>query len=318
MTRTTIDPSAQPGLILEMEPGAIPVRYVNRYHTDHDVPCALCPPKTPHRRGFTAEMDDGRRALCGRDCGRRYFGLDAARTFEAALDRTEHEERRDVALERARQVLPSILPEIEDRWAPMEAEAYRAIHRLPRPWPGVQRRDLTDGGDLIVYRIESYIQTLPSGVKVPMERRREIGRIIQAQSIFMEAGRFQRAMTHGRSILEGRDYRHREMSPDQLLGCRNGFIQSVRDGASYLDAARAFLTKDNMRELDKAIRESPGHREKVSWKLRGGVGLVEVRDGRGEKVRMELPDLSSRPNTEEMVRELREGAEEEQALAAPA
>ena len=61
-------PDEQSNLTPEIPKGEIPTHYINRYHADHDVSCAFCDKHTLHRKGFTAEMADGRIALCGRDC----------------------------------------------------------------------------------------------------------------------------------------------------------------------------------------------------------------------------------------------------------
>ena len=79
-------PELQAGLVDEIPEGEMPSRYINRYHAENEVRCGFCKQHQAHNRGFTALMDDGRMALCGRDCGIKYFGEEAASKFEEELD----------------------------------------------------------------------------------------------------------------------------------------------------------------------------------------------------------------------------------------
>lgn len=71
---TIADPEAQEGLVADAV-GIEPVGYINRYDLDRDneVRCAFCAVHQKHQRGVTAELPDGRIALCGRCCAERIF-----------------------------------------------------------------------------------------------------------------------------------------------------------------------------------------------------------------------------------------------------
>lgn len=66
------DPQSQAGLIEDAR-GIEPTGYINRYSVGEKVRCAFCDGHTPHNRGVTASLPDGRLALCGRCCAARLF-----------------------------------------------------------------------------------------------------------------------------------------------------------------------------------------------------------------------------------------------------
>ena len=157
------DPQSQAGLTEVIEAGQIPVRYINKYHTNHDVRCAFCDKHTPHRRGFTAIMKDGRIALCGIDCGRHYFGEEVARNFEKALQKTEEEADRDAILEAAMEDLPVLYEEVCKKWVPLEQSVRSIINALPT-FPGnVLKRQTDDNGDFIISDVEVRWFEMPDG-----------------------------------------------------------------------------------------------------------------------------------------------------------
>lgn len=67
------DPEADEGLTFPV-PAGVKVKelltsYDTRATTGRKVRCAACRTKTPHYRGFRAELDNGGRANIGIDCG---------------------------------------------------------------------------------------------------------------------------------------------------------------------------------------------------------------------------------------------------------
>lgn len=141
-------PELQPDLCLKIEPGAVPSHYINRYHADHDVACAFCAKQTPHRRGYTAAMPDGRVALIGRDCAREFFGKDKAISWEKALKAQEDRRARRRVITRTISVAPALLEKITVELVQHESEylnvseaiAKRTTGRMPQ----VRRRDNGD------------------------------------------------------------------------------------------------------------------------------------------------------------------------------
>lgn len=71
-------PDLQPDLTPVVERGVVPVSYLNSYVADDEQPCAFCAKRTPHKRGYTVSLADGRIALCGHCCADRFFGREKA------------------------------------------------------------------------------------------------------------------------------------------------------------------------------------------------------------------------------------------------
>ena len=303
---TIADPEGQPGLSDVIESGAIPERYINRYHTDHDVRCAFCDNHTPHRRGFTAKMKDGRIALCGIDCGRKYFGDEIAKDFEKALKKTEDEAKRDAILAAALEDLPELHHQVREKWLPLEREVEDIMRALPKLSDGILRRQITDGGDLVVSDVKVEWVELPDGGQKPIETQIELGRVRGARILFERSGSFHRVRDCCVTVLHGRDYRGRQIRDDRRLQYRMSLTQVVEDGLAYLETASRFLAKDNLREFDKALRHYLRDGSQVQWKKKGQTpGMIRIRDSDYERVTIPLPDLTGLPKLEELAPPIR-------------
>jgi hypothetical protein len=296
------DPEAQPGLCEEIEPGTRPIGYLNRYHTEHDVRCAFCAKHTPHRRGFTVELADGRMALCGIDCGRDFFGSEVARGFEKILAKKEADARRDWLLERARAGLPEILKEIDRHWKPLERRVQEVLRALPYIDPIVLRRHMTDGGVLAVDDVIVRWVELPDGSWAPLEERKLVARVQGAEILRMTRDRFMRVERHADEVITGRRSMYVALTLDQQLTARNAIPQAMKDAMFYLHTARAFLTKENIRELDKALRHILGAGWKVEMK---GASTLRIRHADYQSARIELPDLSDLPDPDAYAAKMR-------------
>lgn len=298
---TIADPEAQAGLTDVIERGAIPARYINRYHTAHDVRCAFCDNHTPHRRGYTAEMKDGRIALCGIDCGRKYFGMEVARNFERALQKTEDEAKRDAILEAAIEDLPLLYMQVRQKWLPLELEVDKILRALPRFSDGLMRKQITDGGDFVISDVKvEWIRT-PDGGRKPIETKIERGRIRGARLLVMDAGRFSKVRRYCEYVLKGRDQFGHPISDARRLKYRMSITQSVEDGLIYLRTAQMLFSQENIREFDKALRHYRSDGSQIQWKKRGDTqGAIRIRDSNYEKVTIPLPDLADLPSLDEL------------------
>lgn len=300
------EPQSQLGLTEVIEAGEIPVRYLNRYHTDHDVRCAFCDNHTHHRRGFTAIMKDGRTALCGIDCGRKYFGDEVAKNFERALQKTEDEAKRDAILAAAMEDLPKLQREVRVKWLPLQREVDDIMRALPRFGESLLRRQITDGGEFVVTDVEVKWVELPSGGQKPIEMEVERGRVRGAQILFMKSDRFERVQGNLTAVLQRRDYLGRPIGDSQRLSNRMSLTQTVADALNYLEVASIFFDKDNIREFDKALRHYRNDGAKIDWKRRqDGPGVIRIRDGNMERTCFSLPDLSDLPNTADLAPPIR-------------
>lgn len=287
------DPEAQPGLSAEIEPGTVPTGYLNRYYTDHDVRCAFCAKHTPHRRGFTVELADGRIALCGIDCGREFFGHEVARGFEKLLEKKVAEARRDWILVQTKAALPEVIAEIDRHWRPLERRIQEILRTIPDIDPIVIRRHMTDSGELVIHDVTVRWADLPEGGRAPVEEKKEMARVRGAEILRMTQNRFRRVVRHGDEVMTGRRSAFVQLSLEQQFGARNAILQAMKDAMHYLHTARAFFDKENIRELDKALRHLLGSGWKVELK---GQSTLRIRDANYVSVRVELPDLADLPD----------------------
>lgn len=114
------EPEKQEGLSKEIPLGEVPVDYANSYQCAYNVRCAFCAKKTPHKVGVTAVMEDGRHALCGRDCAENLFDEEVHQKLFSDL------ERRQNTLIQHRLVMPVIegaqpvIEGIRQSWMPKE------------------------------------------------------------------------------------------------------------------------------------------------------------------------------------------------------
>lgn len=123
-------PEAQPGVVLQVEPGVRPLMLLEPYSADTDVHCAFCRQRQLHKNGYLAPLPDGSRALCGNVCAEEFFD----KMTVAALDR----KREQLASARVRRqyaeaitgTAANLLPVIDDDIAPNEWEAEAAMVEL--------------------------------------------------------------------------------------------------------------------------------------------------------------------------------------------
>lgn len=123
-------PDLQPDLTPVVERGVVPVSYLNSYVADDEQPCAFCAKRTPHKRGYTVSLADGRIALCGHCCADRFFGKEKA----AALSSDYLQRHRLAMLRQAVANLQAAIPTLLDMFTPalvqFEKAALRAVKMI--------------------------------------------------------------------------------------------------------------------------------------------------------------------------------------------
>jgi hypothetical protein len=297
---TLSDPATQPGLTVEMEPGAKPEKYINRYHTSHDVRCAFCAGHTPHRRGFTVQMKDGRIALCGIVCGKHYFGEEAAKGFENALIRTEYDAARDATLRHALSVVPALIRELDGKWLPLEDSLTNIVEILPEFPQSMIKTRINDREEFVISDVETTWHHLPDGGRKAIETEIELGRIKGARLLAVRSGQFCKARADATVVLSGRDVFRRPVSPEARLKKWKSLPQTIQDGLQYLRSAQVFLMEDNIKMLDLACRKLLQSREKCELRTTPKKGeILWVRDECRTINKVPIPDLGALPSNDE-------------------
>lgn len=308
---TITDPESQPGLTPEIERGLIPSGYINRYVVDHDVPCAFCPPHMPHRHGFTARMPDGRIALCGRDCGRKYFGHDVARGLEKALERAEERARRQKLITEATAGIPFIQDQLWKTWVPAAIKAEQAIRALPRFRQEFLQPDMSDGTDYVINRVRVDWIEKPEGGREPVETRTEIGRVRHMSIVWMKTGALSRSYRLCRQVMNGVDETDKRVSEETRFRYRTELLRTLEESITWLQSAQVFLAPENIAQLNRMK-----NRERVKCSIQ------DTDEGRVLVVRREagtetypLPDLRRLPTHDDLIAPLRGGAIDEEDAA---
>jgi hypothetical protein len=309
------DPELQEGLSPVIEKGAAPEGYINKYHIDHDVPCAFCDKHTPHRRGFTARMKDGRIALCGIDCGREFFGKDVAKGFERALKTAEENAHRDDLISATIAVLPSILPELE-RLVDTEYQLQNAMIHLPDLRTQVSKLNMDEGSDYVFKEVSTEWVDLADGGRKPIEAVIETGRVRELRVRWSRPDHFSVALSSARQVISSRDEFGHVMNQDMRFNRRRRLLRNLEDGIEWLGRVKIFMTPENMGQLNRLARlhswSPPGmtDRSKVSIKPARGGGQLIVRNRFGEKSTFPLPKLAVLPTKESLIMPLRRAADE--------
>jgi hypothetical protein len=71
------DIEARPGFEKNVNPGEVTLdAIIGRYIFKEKIRCGLSNCHTPHARGYIVSTKDGRETNIGKDCGKRYFGVD--------------------------------------------------------------------------------------------------------------------------------------------------------------------------------------------------------------------------------------------------
>lgn len=307
---TITDPEAQPGLTPEIERGQIPSGYINRYVVDHDVHCAFCPPHMPHRHGFTAQMADGRIALCGRDCGRKYFGHEVARGFEKALERAEERARRQQLIAEATAGIPAVQDLLWKTWVPAAIQIEAALRALPGFRFEHLQSDMENGTDFIFADVKVDWIEKPDGSRKPVETRTETSRVWQLSIIWEQPGKLSRSYRLCRQVMHGLDDQDKRVSEESRFRYRNALLRTLEDSIAWLAMAQIFFTPRNMVQFNKLNRLKKADGAKYQVKETAAGKVLRVRDADGVVETFKLPNLDKLPTEEELITPLRGGSTE--------
>lgn len=290
------DPEAQDGLTPTIPRGEVPTEYINHYKTRKKVRCAFCDKHQLHNRGFTVRMEDGRIALCGRDCGILFFGEDVAKKLERILIRKEKKSIEEDLIAQAGKELPDFERELWRSWVLLEQAIGDVVILLPQIDGQNFRNNVNASGDLLLNEYE-FFETTMAGAGKMIERAREIGRVRGASILRAGSGWFRQAAVFSRKIATGR-YQGRDVPWAERVKLARELPDSLSEGLKYLALAERFFEPSNLQEYARAY-EFYTHRR---LEIRVVRGLLQVELDDGSKVEAPMPALGQRPVIPEMLR----------------
>lgn len=245
-------PDLQIGLSAEIERGTRPKEFLNRYHAEYDVRCAFCAGHTPHRRGFTVRLEDGRTALCGIDCAREFFGEEVVSRFAWDLQRQIDHQSQLRVLARTVDGAPEALTILNDDWIEIE-NAYAAAVGGINVW--IDRADIKkdlSGDMLILKRYKNvWVDTVARDGR-DIRRKETIEEIqarIQGGGCLLLEGRPFGLAKGGLASLAARAQRPDTIKGkviDELMQKRRSVIGLIKDGLSFSRSAHAFFQEQNL------------------------------------------------------------------------
>jgi hypothetical protein len=320
-------PEMQVGLTEIIPLGEIPTGYLNRYLAEREVRCAFCDNHTPHKKGFTARMADGRIALCGRDCAAKYFGQSVADRFEEQLDQQIARSARRRVVQRAVEGVPATLAMITPDLISMEKQGLHAAHALYMEFKESRLpMKLSDNGDLeITGTKRRWVEKEDENGqvrKVPIDDPYIISRIAGAALIRTApypVSRFGSATERLNVLasvktLDGWN----DKVVDQMAEKRVKIVHDLENVARFLGQCRRFFTKSNITALAEFAKTLNIPVETLALHtVAGGFELVvtrrefsfsktgEPRDFRTSRYR--LPDFSVVPSAEDLLKALQGG-----------
>jgi hypothetical protein len=310
--------------------GQIPWRYINRYLAEEEVRCAFCEKHTPHKRGFTAEMEDGRIALCGRDCAAKYFGKDVADRFEKDLERQIQVAARRRLVKRTIDGVAETLAKITPDMVEKEKAVLDALHGLFLDLRAARLPTiLTDAGDLeITESRRRWIERVDeNGIvkRVPVDETRVTHRIAAAGVLRVKEvyrSHFESARAELMTLAEVKttdDWS--EAVIDRMVKKRSKIIADIQNAVRFMNLCQRFFTKDNIRELSRLAVGRGANVEKLALHKTPpeGWNLVVTRMPKFFDVESQnmwtdtraIPDLSELPDENDLLKALTEGATED-------
>ena len=294
------DPLSQQ-LVERVEPGTIPIRYVNGYHVKRLLPCAFCTAHTQHRRGVTAQLDDGRLALCGHCCAKKLFGEE----FHAKL-LTDLKQRETVDviignIDKLREAINASIFHIDKIWGAQEADIDDAVSQLCEAMsPVYARKCVTPKGSLMVLE--------------EVHERRQIKYNVKSETLGAEV------FTRRRGMRDGADNLARVLGAimkknisygdaQQIAKFRVKAIEDISEGIKFFEAAKVFFTKENFANFEKWLAyKKIGDRAR--WVEQRGCSAIQLRAapelfGRQRAWSVLVPRVGNLPDRSDLVDPLR-------------
>lgn len=320
-------PDLQAGLTAEIPRGEIPIQYINRYEAEHEVRCAFCDKHTPHKKGFTAQMEDGRIALCGKDCGIKYFGKEVADNFEEELEKQIRKATKRKIIKRTLDGAPVVLARLKDEWIELEENAVaacRALHMDFR-YSGILNQinerghfELKDVKRRWIEREDEFGQTK----RVPVDEEIVLLKVSAASVLRTGEGaasRLKRAKRELQRLLAVDT--SKELSDtvvERMTACRSSILADLTNGVRYLDLCNQFFTKDNIKAMSKLTRHVKTNLGKIALHKRPhGFDLIltpedyveddEIYNFGRERETFHIASFENRPTINDLVAPLKSG-----------
>jgi hypothetical protein len=248
-------------------------KIVGQYLQKGEVACGLSDCREPHRRGYIVATTTGNLTNIGKDCGRKYFGVD----FE------EHAKRfdRDVAESGYRRSLSSFLfqiDEIDAKIAQLRAHGIQVIHRqlqmLRDRSKGCPEPVLRALGDMVKRgdgRLETQreattdeLAALDAAAGKPVKRPHyfveTVGHIRAIRALYPQNDLHQILTLDIEEPLQ--EFRSADIDKMSMATLKRwskwaGTIDAAIDQvAQVADAARELLTRDNLLQLNATLASS--------------------------------------------------------------
>jgi len=269
------DPEAQPGVVLDVEPGMRPVQLLEPYSANKDVRCAFCPQRQVHKHGYLALLPDGSKALCGNVCAEDYFG----KVTVAALDR----KRDQLAAARLKKgqadsIIGScadLLPLIDEVILPNEWEAEAAMLELNLQLNAAIKEHIRGSGVLGV-------EFLGNACRAFGDARGGIAALLTKADGATEA------------------------EAAKMLAKRAAVIQRIEQGTKYLQEAAAFFEHRNLLRFREWVLANNGfhtirsiHITKTTISLKREAGRECGGNPYFEKFQMNVPVIKA-PDVERL------------------
>jgi hypothetical protein len=279
-------PDLQAGLSAEIERGVRPQEFLNRYHADYEVRCAFCVGHTPHRKGFTVRLKDGRKALCGFLCAQEFFGKEVAFQFEKELERQIDYENMQSVLARTVDGAPEALKLLRQEWVGIEKSYISAVRGI-KAWVDhdILQQDLSDGA-LVLRRYRTFWRDTVARDGKEIRKKETIEEVqarIPGADCLLQDGRPFGLAEGGLAALA-----HRAGDPgsikgkvvNELMGKRRAIIDSLESGLRFSQCAYAFFQEENLKNFT------------VWYGRRFSGGCPEIRIDKDRRLSISNPDPS--------------------------
>jgi hypothetical protein len=317
-------PDLQVGLTEIIPPGEKPSHYLNRYHAEYKVRCAFCTSHMPHNRGFTVQMEDGRVALCGKNCAAEYFGKEVADNHEQELEKQIRRATKRSIIKRTLDGIPAALKLISDELVDKERQALDPSLALfgEFRYSGIQS-EITEQGryELKEVRRRWVEQEDRFGVtqRVPIDDSKVIltveGAAILKGGDTRSVVRFERVRKQlGQLLAVDTSEELSDVRIQRMSEARGQIIRDIQNACRFLDLCARFFTKDNVKNLSKLTKKVNTTAEKIALhKASEGFDLIITREGYvGDLIIYEdrrvsvvpVPDLTKRPNVSALLEPL--------------
>lgn len=267
------DVLSRPGFVTDIDPRTVTLKsIIGSYSMATFQPCGLSSCHTPHGRGYLVACSDGRETNIGKDCGKKYFSVDFERMAKI-YDRDLRAQERREALVAFQHTIPATKARIQQL---KEGEhGANWIHRHLAPFSGPA--SLPPDACRVVARAvkgRSGALTVPRlATSEEIERMRAQGQRLAGGPVYVDepAGQLEGlAALHQENDLRALLVEHMELlatveaanvdtlTDAQLRKFANWTMTvepTLRQAETALALGRSFLTRTNLRQLEKFVSD---------------------------------------------------------------